>query len=163
MIIMTRKVFTIGHSNHPFSRFMELIQKQGVQMVVDVRTRPYSKYTPYFSKKPLEEGLKEYHLEYVYLGKKMGGKPDDPRFYHDGELLYHLIEDDAKYQEGLIQLLELAGDNQVVVMCSEEDPFHCHRHHLISQSLLKHGFSITHIRGNGDLEKVRSDYQARLF
>jgi len=58
MINMNPKVFTIGHSNHPFSRFMELVQKQEVQMVVDVRTRPYSKYTPYYSKKPLEEGLK---------------------------------------------------------------------------------------------------------
>jgi uncharacterized protein (DUF488 family) len=48
-------------------------------------------------------------------------------------------------------------------MCSEENPYHCHRHHLISQSLLKKGYSITHIRGNGTLEKVANDYQARLF
>ncbi len=156
-------IFTIGHSNHPFSRFMELIQKQDIRMVVDVRTRPYSKYTPYYSKKPLEEGLKEYQVEYVYLGNKIGGKPDDAKFYHDGELLYHLMEADEKYQEGLKILLELARDNRIVIMCSEEDPYHCHRHHLISQSLLKNNFQITHIRGNGNLEKVRSDYQTRLF
>jgi uncharacterized protein (DUF488 family) len=160
---MSTMIFTIGHSNHPFSRFMELIQKQNIQMVVDVRTRPYSKYTPYYSKKPLEEGLKEYQVEYVYLGNKIGGKPDDAKFYHDGELLYHLLEADEKYQEGLKILLELARDNRIVIMCSEEDPYHCHRHHLISQSLLKNNFQITHIRGNGDLEKVRSDYQTRLF
>ena len=156
-------IFTIGHSNHPFSRFMELIQKQDIRMVVDVRTRPYSKYTPYYSKKPLEEGLKEYQVEYVYLGNKIGGKPDNAKFYHDGELLYHIMEADEKYQEGLKILLELARDNRIVIMCSEEDPYHCHRHHLISQSLLKNNFQITHIRGNGNLEKVRSDYQTRLF
>ncbi|WP_321421737.1 DUF488 domain-containing protein [uncultured Methanobacterium sp.] len=160
---MSTMIFTIGHSNHPFSRFMELIQKQDIRMVVDVRTRPYSKYTPYYSKKPLEEGLKEYQVEYVYLGNKIGGKPDDAKFYHDGELLYHLMEADEKYQEGLKILLELARDNRIVIMCSEEDPYHCHRHHLISQSLLKNNFQITHIRGNGNLEKVRSDYQTRLF
>ncbi|EKF86578.1 DUF488 family protein [Methanobacterium formicicum] len=160
---MSTIIFTIGHSNHPFSRFIELIQKQGIQMVVDVRSRPYSKYTPYYSKKPLEEGLKEYQVEYLYLGNKIGGKPDDAKFYHDGELLYHLMEEDEKYQEGLKILLEISRDNRIVIMCSEEDPYHCHRHHLISQSLLKNNFQITHIRGNGNLEKVRSDYQTRLF
>nr|WP_319372399.1 DUF488 domain-containing protein [uncultured Methanobacterium sp.] len=160
---MSTKIFTIGHSNHPFSRFMELIQKQDIKMVVDVRTRPYSKYTPYYSRKPLEEGLKEYQVKYVYLGNKIGGKPDDAKFYHDGQLLYHLLEADEKYQEGLKILLELARDNRIVVMCSEEDPYHCHRHHLISQSLLKNNFQITHIRGDGNLEKVRNDYQTRLF
>lgn len=160
---MSTKIFTIGHSNHPFSHFMNLIQKQDIQMVVDVRTKPYSKYTPYYSKKPLEEGLKEYKVDYVYLGNKIGGKPDDAKFYHDGQLLYHLLEADEKYQEGLKILLELARDNLIVVMCSEEDPYHCHRHHLISQSLLKNNFQITHIRGDGNLEKVRSDYQTRLF
>lgn len=160
---MSTKIFTIGHSNHPFSRFMELIQKQDIQMVVDVRTRPYSKYTPYYSRKPLEEGLKEYHVKYIYLGNKIGGKPDDAKFYHEGELLYHLLEADEKYQEGLKILLDLANDNLIVIMCSEEDPYHCHRHHLISQSLLKNNFQITHIRGDGNLEKVRSDYQTRLF
>ena len=160
---MNPKIFTIGHSNHPFSRFMELIQKQEVQMVVDVRTRPYSKYTPYFSKKPLEEGLKEYQIKYVYLGNKIGGKPDDAKFYHEGELLYHIMEEDDKYQEGLKILLELARDNRIVILCSEEDPYHCHRHHLISQSLLKNGYNIIHLRGDGNLEKIGKDYQARLF
>ena len=84
-------------------------------MVVDVRTKPYSKYTPYYSKKPLEEGLKEYKVDYVYLGNKIGGKPDDAKFYHDGQLLYHLLEADEKYQEGLKILLELARDNLIVV------------------------------------------------
>jgi uncharacterized protein (DUF488 family) len=160
---MSTMIFTIGHSNHPFSRFIELIQKQNTQMVVDVRTRPYSKYTPYFSKKPLEEGLKEHQIKYIYLGNKIGGKPDDAKLYHEGELLYHLLEQDDKYQEGLKELLELANDYSIVIMCSEEDPSRCHRHHLISQSLLKHNFQITHIRGDGDLEKVRNDYQTRLF
>lgn len=132
-------------------------------MVVDVRTRPYSKYTPYYSRKPLEEGLKEYQVKYIYLGNKIGGKPDDAKFYHEGELLYHLLEADEKYQEGLKILLELARDNLIVIMCSEEDPYNCHRHHLISQSLLKNGFTISHIRGDGHLVKVDNDYQARLF
>lgn len=132
-------------------------------MVVDVRTSPYSKYSPHFNKKPLEKALEESNITYVYMGNKIGGKPKDKKFYHDDKLIYHLLETDEKYQKGLSELLVLSEGNQIVIMCSEEDPHHCHRHHLIAQSLLKNGFKITHIRGNGDLEKVESNYQARLL
>jgi uncharacterized protein (DUF488 family) len=50
---MNPQVFTIGHSNHLFRAFLELIHKNNINMVVDVRTSPYSKYSPHFNKKPL--------------------------------------------------------------------------------------------------------------
>ncbi len=132
-------------------------------MVVDVRTSPYSKYSPHFNKKPLEKALQESNINYVYLGNKIGGKPKDKKFYHNDKLIYHLLEKDEKYQQGLKELISLAENYPVVLVCSEEDPYRCHRHHLISQSLLKHGFQIFHIRGNGELEKVEGNYQVRLI
>jgi len=160
---MSSKVFTIGHSNHLFSHLLELLQKQDINMVVDVRSSPYSKYSSHFNKKPLEKALEESGIEYVYLGNKIGGKPRDKKFYHEDKLIYHRLEADEKYQEGLKELVDLTADNTVVLLCSEEDPYRCHRHHLISQSLLKKDYNISHIRGDGDLEKVANDYQARLF
>jgi len=160
---MNQQVFTIGHSNHLFRAFLELIQKNNINMVVDVRTSPYSKYSSHFNKKPLMKTLEESEIDYVYLGNKIGGKPRDKKFYHEDHLQYHLLEKDEKYQKGLQELVDLIPNNTLVLMCSEENPYHCHRHHLISQSLLKNGYSITHIRGNGTLEKVAHDYQARLF
>lgn len=160
---MSREIFTIGHSNQLFSSLLELIQNNDINLVVDVRTSPYSKYSAHFNKKPLQKALADSQIEYVYLGNKIGGKPRDKKFYHNDKLVYHRLEKDSKYQEGLSELLKLAEDYKIVVMCSEEDPYHCHRHHLISQSLLKQGFHIHHIRGSGDLEKVESNYQSRLF
>jgi uncharacterized protein (DUF488 family) len=160
---MSKEIFTIGHSNQLFSSLLELIKKNDINLLVDVRTSPYSKYSPHFNKKPLMKALVESQVEYVYLGNKIGGKPKDKKFYHDDKLVYHLLENDDNYHEGLEELLRLTEDYRIVVMCSEEDPYRCHRHHLISQSLLKRGFHIHHIRGNGDLEKVESNYQARLF
>jgi uncharacterized protein (DUF488 family) len=107
--------------------------------------------------------VEEAGINYVYLGNKIGGKPKDKKFYHDDKLIYHRLEADEKYQEGLKELVDLTDDNTVVLLCSEEDPYRCHRHHLISQSLLKKGYNISHIRGDGSLEKVANDYQARLF
>jgi uncharacterized protein (DUF488 family) len=160
---MKMQVFTIGHSNHLFREFLELIQKNNVNMVVDVRTSPYSKYSPHFNKKPLMKSLIESGINYVYLGNKIGGKPKDRKFYYEDKLQYHLLEKDEKYKEGLQELVDLIPHNTIVLMCSEENPYHCHRHHLISQSLLKNGYGVTHILRNGTLEKVASDYQARLF
>lgn len=160
---MTLKVFTIGHSNHLFSHFLELIQKNNINMVVDVRTSPYSKYSPHFNKKPFNKALTDSGIKYVFLGNKIGGKPRDVKFYHEDKLVYHRLEKDKKYQDGLKELINLTKENLMVIMCSEEDPNRCHRHHLISQSLLKHGYQVSHIRGNGELEKIEGDYQARLF
>jgi uncharacterized protein (DUF488 family) len=160
---MSAKVFTIGHSNHLFSSFLELIQENNINLVVDVRSSPYSKYSPHFNKKPLQNALEDSNIEYAYIGNKIGGKPRDNKFYHQDKVLYHLLEKDDNYQDGIRDLMDLIQDKNVVLMCSEENPYHCHRHHLISQSLLKNGFSITHIRGNGELETVENDYQARLI
>ena len=160
---MPQKVFTIGHSNHLFSKFLELIQTKNINILVDVRSSPYSKYSPHFNKKPLQKALEINNIKYVYLGNKIGGKPRDKKFYHDDKLVYHRLEKDEKYQEGLKELLMLCEDNLIVIMCSEEDPYRCHRHHLISQSLLKNGYNIIHLRGDGNLEKIGKDYQARLF
>ncbi|BDZ68714.1 DUF488 domain-containing protein [Methanobacterium ferruginis] len=160
---MNTQIYTIGHNNHLFSHLLELLQKHSINMVVDVRSSPYSKYSSHFNKKPLEKALEEAGINYVYMGNKIGGKPKDKKFYHDDKLIYHRLESDEKYQEGLKELIFLTTDNTVVLLCSEEDPYRCHRHHLISQSLLKKGYNISHIRGDGSLEKVANDYQARLF
>ena len=159
---MAPKVFTIGHSNHLFSTFLELIQKHDINLVADVRTNPYSKHSPHFNKKPLQKSLEESLIKYVYLGKNMGGKPRDKKFYHNHELIYHRLEKDEKYQEALNELIKLTEKNQIVIMCSEEDPKACQQHNLIVQSLLKKGFEISHIRGHGDTDKVEMDFQARL-
>jgi hypothetical protein len=35
-------LFTIGHSNHPYERFLELLRAHGVEAIADVRSRPFS-------------------------------------------------------------------------------------------------------------------------
>ena len=58
------------------------------------------------------------------------------------------------YKKGISSLIELAKKKTVTIMCGEEDPYKCHRHHLITQSLLKEGITVIHIRGDGSQERV---------
>ncbi|MCR4407599.1 MAG: DUF488 domain-containing protein [Anaerolineae bacterium] len=71
------------------------------------------------------------------------------REYHD-----KLIMDKPWYQKSIDQLIETASGQRVAIMCSEEDPLHCHRHNLITQTLLERGVTVWHIRGDGRLEQA---------
>jgi uncharacterized protein (DUF488 family) len=59
------------------------------------------------------------------------------------------------YRRGIERLLQLMGENLTAIMCSEEDPVQCHRHHLIAQTLLERGITVWHIRANRDVEEAK--------
>ncbi len=163
------ELFTIGHSNHPIEEFIGLLEGKQITRLVDVRSAPYSKYNFQFNKESLEHALKLHKISYVYEGKNLGGRPTDPTCYRSGSLpnpdADYLHEVDYKtvmqrpwFQNGLAQLLELAEKEVTVVMCSEEDPSHCHRHHLIARYILDNfpEWTVQHIRGDGNLNNAAS-------
>lgn len=156
-----KTVFTIGHSNTCFEDFLALLRDNSIELLVDVRSSPYSKYVSHFNHQNLENSLKMEGVDYLYLGHKIGGKPRDSKYYIHGQVNYHLIEGGKPFREGLSQLMELAANKKKVIMCSEEDPYNCHRHMLITPNLIKEGFRVIHIRGDGSLEKA--ERQKTLF
>ena len=52
-------VFTIGHSNHPIGKFIELLRLHRIDALADVRSAPASRFHPQFNRKPLAESLKQ--------------------------------------------------------------------------------------------------------
>ena len=99
----------------------------------------------------------------MVLGNKIGGKPRENKFYHENKVLYHLVEKDQKYQDGIELLNALLNGNQLVLMCSEENPLHCHRHKLIGSTILQRGCKVRHIRGDGRVEEADPAVQTTLF
>lgn len=153
-------VYTIGHSNIQASALIALLKKYEVNVVLDVRSSPYSQYSPQFDRKNIEASLKEAEIEYRFAGEYLGGRPKDPTCYKnqqvpDGKADYlHLVDYPAVmtkdfFQEGIQQLLEIAKNNRTAIMCSEGDPAKCHRHHLIGRYLTKQGVTVLHIRNDG--------------
>lgn len=156
-----KTIFTIGHSNTSFEEFLALLRDNNIELLVDVRSWPYSKYVTHFNRQNLENSLKGAGIDYLYLGHRIGGKPHDRKYYSHGQVSYPLIREGEPFKEGLSQLMELAVNKKTVIMCSEEDPYKCHRHILITPDLIKEGFSVIHIRSDGSLEKV--ERQKTLF
>jgi uncharacterized protein (DUF488 family) len=159
-------IYSVGHSNHSIDRFLGLLTSNGVGCIVDVRSAPYSRYSPHFSKPSLEAHLRERGIRYVYLGNELGGRPDDPACYDQtGAVDYERIARMPWFQEGVDALLAIANEQPTAIMCSEEDPSMCHRNLLITDTLLRQSrAAVTHIRGDGTTEPAEiQPKQTRLF
>ena len=157
-------IYTIGHSNVPVRKIVELLHRNEITVVVDVRSSPYSQYSPQFNREAFQKTLQDAGIEYKYAGDFLGGRPKDPSCYKDGQIpnghadFLHLVDYPAVmtkdfFQRGIQRLLEIAGSNTAAVMCSEEDPANCHRHHLIGRYLTQNGVTVLHIRHDGNLIK----------
>ncbi|WP_419554434.1 DUF488 family protein [Candidatus Poriferisodalis sp.] len=148
------KLWTIGHSNHPADRFLALLQQHSIETVVDVRSQPYSRFSPHFRQSRLRELLSEIGVGYLFLGDELGGRPKEPELYDDaGNVMYDLVARSSRFADGLHRLMATAATQQVAAMCSEEDPTRCHRRLLITRALLNDDAPPTamHIRGDGRL------------
>jgi uncharacterized protein (DUF488 family) len=111
-----------------------------------VRTSPYSRFKPEFSKDALEQELKRQSIHYVYLGDALGGRPADLDCYVDDKVDYERVKGKDFYQAG-IQRVRTAWQRGVrfVLMCSEGKPEQCHRSKLIGESLAALGIPVAHI------------------
>jgi uncharacterized protein (DUF488 family) len=145
--------FTIGHSNHDFAAWLALLRRHGVEVVVDTRSSPYSKYVPQFDKELMQRSLEEAGLRYLFLGAELGGRPANPAYYDaKGRVLYSRLCGDARFQAGIARLESGLERFRVALVCGEEDPAHCHRRLLIGRVLAERGHIMQHIRGDGRLE-----------
>lgn len=146
-------IFSIGHSNHPIEAFLDLLRLYRIAVLVDVRSAPYSRYVPHFNPENLKATLKEQGFQYLYMGKELGGRPEGAEFYDaDGRVYYDRLAEAPLFLGGLERLITGGGRYRVAMMCSEEDPTHCHRRLLIGRVLTARGVPFTHIRGDGRLQ-----------
>jgi uncharacterized protein (DUF488 family) len=145
--------FTIGHSNHDFAAWLALLSQHGVEVVVDTRSSPYSKYVPHFDKELMQRSLEEAGVRYLFLGAELGGRPANPEYYDArGRVLYSRLRDDARFQAAIARLESGMERFRVALVCGEEDPAHCHRRLLIGRVLAERGHIMQHIRGDGRLQ-----------
>jgi len=159
---MRQRVFTIGHSSQEFSSFLKLLQQHGVTAVGDVRSAPYSRRYPQFSREPLEKALREAGIAYVYLGKELGARSDDPGCYENGSVKYERLAKTELFQSGLDRVERGLESFTLALMCAEKEPLHCHRSILVSREVERRGIRVEHILADGTLER-HIDAESRLL
>lgn len=148
-------IYTIGHSRHPTERFVEILRAKEVLVLIDVRSHPASKWAPQFGKAALAEILASHAIEYVFLGRELGGRPDRAEYYRsDGAVDYDRRAQAPDFKAGVERLMATARERRSAIMCAEEDPARCHRRLLVTPALERVGVTVVHLRGDGHLEPV---------
>ena len=145
-------VLTIGHSNHPLETFLGLLEPRRVTALADVRSAPYSRFNPQFNREPLAAALKGHGIRYVYLGRELGGRSDDPACYEGGRIRYDRLARTARFREGLERVMRGAAEHRIALMCAEKEPLDCHRTLLVARALEERGVDVAHILADGGLE-----------
>lgn len=163
-------IFTIGYGSRTLDDFVRVLKAHVIEYLIDIRSAPYSRFKPEFSKNELEIALREHSIRYVYLGDKLGGRPEDRDCYVDDKVVYARVKDKAFFREGIARVQAAQQKRlRIVLMCSEGKPEACHRSKLVGASLAELGISVAHIdendavRTQADLMLDMTDGQLSLF
>ena len=145
-----RTVWTVGHSNHTQEHLIDLLRSHSIDVVADLRTSPYSRYSTQFNKEQLDRALESQGVRYVYLGGPLGGRPSDSSMYDDdGRVRYDRVAAGPDYLGAVERLIRGADEYRIALLCGEEDPISCHRRRLVGRTLQERGVTLAHIRGDG--------------
>ena len=146
-------VLTVGHSNHSPVEFIRLLLKHRVGEVVDVRSSPYSRYTPHFNQDILSDALEQCGIGYLFLGGELGGRPADRSCYDaGGRVLYERLAGTDLFDDGIRRLVRCADERKIALMCTEKEPLECHRTLLVGRALVERCVVVEHIHADGSLE-----------
>jgi uncharacterized protein (DUF488 family) len=160
---MPETIYTVGHSNLSFMRFISLIQANDVNHIIDIRSIPYSRRAPWSNKSRLSEMLRPFRVQYTYLGHKLGGEKKSIEHHAKQQG----VTTQAIYDEAIQVLLQLSLREKLSLLCAEGDPAHCHRQHIVAQTLIDSGVKVIHILKDGSLKEAWKEdpiaQQAQLF
>ena len=143
-------VFTIGYGSRTLEEFLAVLKGNRISCLLDVRTAPYSRFRPEFSKQALEASLKERGIRYVFLGGGLGGRPDAPDCYVDGKVDYERLKEKEFYLRDIDRVRRAHEQRmRIVLMCSEGRPEECHRSKLIGVTLAEMSIPVAHLDEEG--------------
>ena len=150
-------LFSIGHSNHNLERFVELLLQHHIEVVVDVRSRPQSRFSPHFNKSVLQKSLEQYTIKYHHCVWLWGG--------HQDTELYR-----KHFNQEIAYVVEAQKTQRVCLMCSEGEPritknreYECHRLSLLSPAFCSQGVAVSHILPNGEIFEPTRYENKKLF
>ncbi len=148
----TGTVYTVGHSAHTQERFIALLREHEITAISDVRSMPYSRMNPQFNREELKTALRDACISYVFLGKELGARSDDPSCYINGKVQYDRLAKTESFKHGIERVTTGTQKHRIALMCAEKEPLNCHRTILVAKNLVAAGVKVQHILANGRLE-----------
>ena len=149
----TNKIlFTIGHSKHEIDYFIHLLKMNKINCLIDVRSNPYSRIAPQFNKESLANSLKANHIIYLHFEKEFGARKTDTSLIDlENKVDYSRVRETEEFKEGVKRVFEgLEKGYNIALMCSEANPFDCHRFVMIAYYFVREGVKVNHILKDGN-------------
>lgn len=146
---LKREMFTIGHSTLPISDFIRLLRTYEIDVLVDVRTIPRSRYNPQFNKESLPAPLVLKNMRYRHFPSLGGLRKTTPDSINTGwrNSSFRGFADymqTLQFRQALKKLESLAKSHRIAIMCAEAVPWRCHRS-LIADAMSVWGWEVRHI------------------
>jgi len=156
------KFYTIGHSTRSAEEFLSALKAFGIEVLVDIRAFPVSRRNQQFNQKNLEESLSHSHIQYLWMGRELGGyrkradglgkESPNKGWAREGFRIYADYMLAEIFRAAIQRLIELAKEKTVAYMCAEKFYWRCHRK-LVSDYLLSQGHEVWHIIDSKTLRK----------
>ncbi len=138
-------LYTVGHSTFPKEHLIGLLRKYDVDYLLDVRSIPFSKYTPQYNSDFLKKYLFDEGINYATMGKYFGARQENPAFYPDGFLDFELFRASTIFIQGFENVNKGLIDHNIALMCTEKDPIDCHRAIMVARGFELQGVTVRHI------------------
>lgn len=150
---MDDAIYTIGYGNREADELLMILHRLEIRYLIDVRSVPFSKHEPAYSRASLEKRLRQYGIRYLYMGDSLGGRPSDRSCYTSGKVDYAKLADKEFYQAGVERLIDAWRQRlSVCLLCSERQPEMCHRSKLLGVSLATVNVPVMHVAADGALQ-----------
>lgn len=145
---MAKLLFSIGYAGFPnVNEFIQTLKRYGIQILVDVRSDPYSHYYKCYNKDCLKQALVMHGIYYFNYARQFGARQMDISLYKDGRLDFDLFSKSEQFLDG-VQKVE-KSNAVIAFMCAEKHPMDCHRAILVTRAFSDRGHDIIHILPNG--------------
>src|SRR5579862_5323877 len=140
-------IYTIGHSTHKVDYFLELLREYSKNCLIDVRSVAASAYNPQYNKEPFSNFLKNNGITYLHFAEEFGARHTDPDLLdEEGKVNFEVIQKSWNFKQGVERLWQgIEKGFAIALMCSESEPYECHRFAMVSVALEKDGFRLMHI------------------
>ena len=153
-------LYTIGHSNQSFEEFLQMLQTMDIQVIIDVRSVPASKYTPQFNREPLQAALKHAGIHYMWFGEEFGARRTDA-LDADNKVDFEKAVQTPAFLRGTERVLNgLQKGYRISLMCSEAHPLECHRFAMVSRWFFEHGVDVQHIAHDENGQTIAVQHKA---
>lgn len=140
-------IYTIGHSNYPMERLIDMLRHYDINCVVDIRGTPYSKYNVQYDKEDFRETLIKLGFTYIYMGKEFAANRINKVSYNsEGYSDFEKVVKEEDFLNGIKRLkLGCEKGYKIAILGAMQDPIRCHRAILMGKPLIENGFNVKHI------------------